>query len=88
MQAGKLRVLIADDEFRIAKLIEKLIHWDEFQMECVGLVDNGETALEMIKELGPNIVITDIRMPKINGLDLIRMTKELNLCRDDLHSPR
>lgn len=79
MQAGKLRVLIADDEFRIAKLIEKLIHWDEFQMECVGLVDNGETALEMIKELGPNIVITDIRMPKINGLDLIRMTKELNL---------
>ncbi|MDO5344658.1 MAG: response regulator [Lachnospiraceae bacterium] len=79
MQAGKLRVLIADDEFRIAKLIEKLIHWDELRLECVGLVDNGETALEMIQELRPNIVITDIRMPKINGLDLIRMTRDLNL---------
>lgn len=78
MQTRKLSVLIADDEFRIAKLIEKLIHWDEFHMECAGLVDNGETALEMIKERKPDIVITDIRMPKINGLDLIRMTRELN----------
>ncbi len=73
---NKLRVLIVDDEFNIAKLIEKLIHWEEFSMECVGLVNNGETAFEIIQKDQPDIVITDIRMPKVNGLDLIRMTKE------------
>lgn len=78
-QMDKLEVLIADDEFRIAKLIEKLIHWEELNMECVGIVDNGETALEQIRQLHPDIVITDIRMPKITGLDLIRMVKEMNM---------
>lgn len=70
------RVLIVDDEFRIGMLIKKLIHWDKFSMECVDVVDNGGTALGIIRETRPDIVITDIRMPKINGLDLIRMTRE------------
>lgn len=70
------RVLIVDDEFRIAMLIKKLIHWDKFSMECVDVVDNGEAALQIIREERPDIVITDIRMPKINGLDLICMARE------------
>ena len=70
------RVLIVDDEFRIAMLIKKLIHWDKFSMECVNVVDNGEAALRIIREERPDIVITDIRMPKINGLDLICMARE------------
>lgn len=77
MQKSKWRVLIVDDEFRIGMLIKKLIRWDEFNLECVDIVDNGETAFHIIKEQQPDIVITDIRMPKINGLDLICMTRDL-----------
>lgn len=74
----KLRVLIVDDEFHIAMLIKKLIKWDEIGLECVNVVDNGERAYHIITEEKPDIVITDIRMPKMNGLDLISMTKKEN----------
>lgn len=73
--AKKRRVLIVDDEFRIGILIQKLTHWDELGMECLAVLDNGEAALQAIKESKPDIVITDVRMPKINGLDLIQMVR-------------
>ena len=77
MQKKKWHVLIVDDELRIGTLINKLIHWDEFNLECVDVVDNGEKAFEIIQsDRCPDIVLTDIRMPKISGLDLIRMTRE------------
>lgn len=76
MPDKKLRVLIVDDEFRIGMLIKKLIKWDELGLECVDVVDKGETAYNLILSDHPDIVITDIRMPKVSGLDLIRMTKE------------
>ena len=51
---------------------------DELNLDCMAVVDNGGTAFEIIQsESCPNVVITDIRMPKINGLELIIMTKEL-----------
>lgn len=78
MQEKKWKVLIVDDEFRIGMLIKKLIKWDELLMECVDVVDNGETALEIIKNKEPDIVITDIRMPRINGLDMISRVKQNN----------
>lgn len=73
----KWKVMIVDDEFRIGQLIKKLIRWDELFLECVDVLDNGEIAYEMILEKRPDIVITDIRMPKINGLDLVCMTREV-----------
>ena len=79
MQNKKWWVLIVDDEFRIGRLIKKLIHWDEFALECVDVVDNGGTAFEIIQSVRcPDVVITDIRMPKINGLELIAMTREIH----------
>lgn len=77
----KLNVLIVDDEFRIGMLIRKLIHWTELEMECVDVLEDGETAINVIREKQPNIVITDIRMPKITGLDLIKMAydNEMNV---------
>ena len=69
MQNKKWRVLIVDDEFRIGRLIKKLIHWDEFALECVDVVDNGGTAFEIIQSVRcPDVVITDIRMPGKDGL--------------------
>ncbi|GKX27674.1 DNA-binding response regulator [Vallitalea longa] len=75
MRDKKLRVLIVDDEFRIGMLVKKLIKWDEIGLECVDVVDKGQTAYDLILTEHPDIVITDIRMPRVSGLDLIRMTK-------------
>ncbi len=67
----KYKVIIVDDEFRISKLIEKLIDWNRLNLECIATINNGEKALEIIEQENPDIVITDIRMPKVTGLDII-----------------
>ena len=75
----KLKVVIADDEFRIGILIKTLIKWDELNLECIDTVNNGEDALKTILEKTPDIVITDIQMPRINGLELIAAVSEKKL---------
>lgn len=75
----RLRVLIVDDERRISKLIEKLINWDENNLEFAGSCDDGLQAYEAISANKPDIVITDIRMPILDGLELIKRVHELGL---------
>lgn len=75
MEKTTRKLLIAEDEIRIGQLIRKLIHFDELQLECLGVVLNGKDAYDTILREQPDIVITDIRMPKINGLDLIGMVR-------------
>lgn len=72
----RFKVIIVDDEFRIGVLIEKLIEWEKLGLQCLAVLDNGEAAYQAIMEKDPDIVITDVRMPRVNGLDLIQMTKE------------
>jgi len=76
MTERRLTVLIVDDEFRIGKLIQKLIDWQGLNLECQNVLQDGESALRELTQCPADIVITDIRMPKINGLDLIRTLKE------------
>lgn len=72
------KVLIVDDEYFIGKLIYKLVDWDSKSLECADILDNGEDAIDYIKSNTPDIVITDIRMPGISGLDLIRETRDIS----------
>ena len=60
MSEKKRSVLIVDDEFRIGILIKKLIRWSELDMECQDVLDNGESALRVMKDSRPDIVITDV----------------------------
>lgn len=71
-----IRVLVADDEPKVAQLICNLVDWPALDMEVCGVAQNGIEALEMIQSHGPDIVITDIRMPGCDGLELIRRAKE------------
>ena len=73
-----LKVIVADDEIRICKLIINLINWAEHGMEIVGVADNGVDALRMIEQEHPDLVITDIRMPGCDGLEMIEKAKALN----------
>ena len=70
-----IKVMIADDEERICQLIEALIDWESLHMEVAGVAHNGLEACEMVKQTKPDILITDIRMPGCNGLDLIEQVK-------------
>lgn len=75
----KYRILIADDEERIIRLIRKLGHWDELDIEVVGTSRHGQEAVSMMEELHPDIVITDIKMPVVDGLQMIELAKQRNL---------
>lgn len=66
------RVLLVDDEIFARKGLRKLIDWAACGYEVVEEADNGEDALALIRELQPDVVVTDIRMPVLDGLGLIR----------------
>ena len=71
----ELKTLIADDEISIRQLIKKLID-PSAPLQIVGEAADGNTAYEMIQEKKPDIVITDIRMPGLNGVELMRKARE------------
>lgn len=69
------KVLIADDESKVIQLIKTLIQWETLNLELIGIASDGIQALEMIEKYQPDIVITDIRMPGYDGIELIRRAK-------------
>lgn len=73
-----MKVLIVDDEIRLGKLIQKLIPWEELGFTDMGCCTDSLTAFHRIQEEKPDIVITDIRIPKMTGLELIEKVRELD----------
>lgn len=73
-----LKILIADDEVSIIQLIKKLIS-PEIAHTIVGETTDGRSALSMIEDVRPDIVITDIRMPGLNGIELIEAARERDI---------
>lgn len=71
-----LNIVIADDELKICDLIFNLVDWKTFDMQVVGVAHDGIEIQKMIDSTNPDIVITDIRMPGCNGIDIVRRTKE------------
>ena len=73
-----LKVIIVDDEVKVCKLIYHLVDWESKNLEVSATATDGMKALEAIKEIKPQIVITDIRMPGYDGIELIRRAKEIS----------
>ncbi len=72
-----MKVVVADDERRVCALIVALIDWDGLGLQNVGTAYDGLEAFEVIKREKPDLVITDIRMPGLDGLELISKAKAL-----------
>ncbi len=70
------RVLLVDDEIFARQGLRNLIDWASCGFEVIGEAGNGEDALASFEELRPDLVITDIRMPVMDGLELIRRATE------------
>lgn len=64
-------VIIADDERIIREGISQKVNWEKLNLKLIDLAFDGKDAYEKIKEKRPDIVITDIKMPGMNGLELI-----------------
>lgn len=64
-------IAIFDDEMWIRELEKKLIPFERLKLRLLAEADNGEKALVLCREMKPEIVITDIRMPGLSGLELI-----------------
>ncbi|WP_171655612.1 response regulator [Paenibacillus foliorum] len=70
------KVIIIDDDCIIRRGLIQLIPWNEHGFELAGSSDNGKDGLELIRKVQPHLIITDIRMPFMNGLELTEIVKE------------
>jgi len=72
---GYYKVLLVDDEEDVRRSIVRKLEWNSLGFEVVGEAGNGEEALEIAERLQPDVVMTDIKMPFMDGLELCRHLK-------------
>lgn len=75
------RLVIADDEENIRNGMAHCLPWQELGFEVVALCENGQQVLDGLEELRPDVVLTDIRMPRVDGVELM---KRLNWDHPDI----
>lgn len=70
-------VVVADDEWEIRRSLIENISWVECGFRVVGEASNGMEALELVEKEKPDLLLTDIRMPFLSGIDLARVAREV-----------
>mgnify|MGYP002748573189 CR=1 FL=1 len=73
-----VKVLIADDEQIMREGLRLTIDWESYGFSVIGAVSNGEKALRLCEEETPDLVITDIRMPVMDGLCATKEIRRLS----------
>ncbi len=68
-------ILLVDDESAVREGIRSRTPWEEYNFRVVGEAGNGIEALELVEELNPDVVLTDIRMPYLDGMELIKQIR-------------
>ena len=72
----KYTVLLVDDEEEVIQVIMKKIDWEGLGFSVIGYANNGVKAFEMVEEYQPDVVMTDIKMPYVDGMELAHRIKE------------
>lgn len=71
----RIRMAVIDDEVLVRKGIISSVDWDRHGVDIAGEATDGISGMELVRRTKPHIVLTDIRMPHVDGLELIRMIK-------------
>ncbi|RCX07869.1 AraC family two component transcriptional regulator [Anaerobacterium chartisolvens] len=74
-----LKIMIVDDEFYFREALKISLPWAELGFEICGEAKNGRDALEKVGALSPHIIIVDINMPIMDGLEFVQNIKERNI---------
>ena len=72
-----IKVLIVDDEYIMRQGLKYMIDWEQEGFTICGEATNGNEALRMIEELQPHIVISDIVMPVLDGVDFSELVHKM-----------
>lgn len=70
-------VIIADDEEEIRRSLIRKIDWESIGFKVAGEASNGEDALELVEKLEPDLLLTDVKMPFVTGIELARQVREI-----------
>lgn len=73
---GLYRIMLVDDEEEVRKAIIRKMNWEQLGFVMVGDAENGQDALEKLEQMEPDVVMTDIRMPYMDGLTLTEKIRE------------
>jgi two-component system response regulator YesN len=73
-----MKLLIVEDEIEIRNGIKNVIDWTSNNIIICGTAENGKEALKLINDLEPDIMLLDIRMPVMNGLEVLKHLTEIN----------
>ena len=73
-------LLLVDDEEEVIQVIMHKIPWEELGFSVIGHANNGIKALEIMEENQPDVVMTDIRMPYMDGMELCSNIRQHTCC--------
>lgn len=74
----KLKALLVDDEVNILKNLQLVIPWDTLDIDLIGTARNGEQALELARSMKPQLILCDIRMPVMDGIEFLTALREFD----------
>lgn len=76
MSTEKLKVIIVDDEYLVRTLLRNCIRWDEIGLEVAGEASCAQEAMELVENIKPDIIFTDICMPYLDGIEFSKIVFE------------
>ncbi|MCD9023137.1 response regulator [Cohnella silvisoli] len=74
----RLKAMLVDDEINILKNLQAVVPWDELDIELIGTARNGEQALELARAMRPQLILCDIRMPVMDGIEFLGALREFD----------
>ena len=72
-----IKLMIVDDEVNIRRGLREYISWDAWEIELAAEAENAESALNIAMHVRPDMLLTDIRMDRMDGIEMTRRLKEM-----------
>ncbi|WP_236340054.1 response regulator transcription factor [Paenibacillus plantiphilus] len=72
------KVMLVEDEMFVRESVKMIVNWEELGFTILGEADNGEEALQLLQQKHFDLVITDIKMPVMDGVELLKQARELD----------